>query len=259
MEADDVETRAALLAQEKLAHCEILVVPPGGPRTKPNALTYALSFVRAEYVVVFDAEDRPERDQLRKAVAAFRERPSLGCVQARLAPDNAESWFSRMFILEYAANFEIFLPALASFGVPLPLGGTSNHFPRAVLEKVAAPGIPTTSPRMRTSAFAWPASAIEPRPSCSRTYEEAPVTFRQWLPQRRRWIKGWIRPVKGARYRNGANVPLQHLRPVVVKAVATRSQQLRSLEPDICITAKSSTNVDHLRIIYRTRSYGMAN
>jgi cellulose synthase/poly-beta-1,6-N-acetylglucosamine synthase-like glycosyltransferase len=29
----------------------------------------------------------------------------------------------------------------------------------------------------------------------SRTFEEAPVTFRQWLPQRRRWIKGWMQTV----------------------------------------------------------------
>jgi hypothetical protein len=34
-----------------------------------------------------------------------------------------------MFTVEYAANFEILLPTLSSFGVPLPLGGTSNHFP----------------------------------------------------------------------------------------------------------------------------------
>jgi glycosyltransferase XagB len=112
-----------------LPHFETIIVPPGGPRTKPKALAYALPFARGDLVVVFDAEDRPEPDQLRRAAAAFAERPHLGCVQARLIPDNRGSWLARMFTVEYAANFEVLLPGLARWGVPLPLGGTSNHFP----------------------------------------------------------------------------------------------------------------------------------
>jgi glycosyltransferase XagB len=129
LEADDHETRAALALHVTDPHFEVITVPPGGPRTKPKALTYALSFVRADYVVVFDAEDRPEPGQLRQAAAAFRERPELGCVQARLTPDNDDSWLSCMFAVEYAANFDVVLPALAEWKAPLPLGGTSNHFP----------------------------------------------------------------------------------------------------------------------------------
>lgn len=194
LEADDDETRAAVRRYATGSQFELITVPPGGPRTKPKALAYALSFVRAEYVVVFDAEDRPEPDQLRKAAAAFCERPDLGCVQARLAPDNSDSWLARMFAIEYAANFEILLPALASWGAPIPLGGTSNHFPRAALEKVAAwdPFNVTEDADLgiRLARFGYPTATI-----LSRTYEEAPVTFRQWLPQRRRWIKGWMQTV----------------------------------------------------------------
>ena len=50
---------------------EIVVAPNGGPRTKPKALNAALMFVRGKFVAVFDAEDRPERDQLRLALEAF--------------------------------------------------------------------------------------------------------------------------------------------------------------------------------------------
>lgn len=194
LEADDIATREAALRFATGPQFEILTVPPGGPRTKPKALTYALNFVRADYVVVFDAEDRPEPGQLRKAVAAFREHPEIGCVQARLAPDNEDSWLARMFTIEYAANFEVVLPALAEWGAPLPLGGTSNHFPRAVLEKVAAwdPFNVTEDADLgiRLARFGYRSLTI-----LSRTYEEAPVTLRQWLPQRRRWIKGWIQTV----------------------------------------------------------------
>ena len=71
IEADDRKTRAALAEHVIAPHFEVVTVPGGGPRTKPKALTYALSFVRAAFVVVFDAEDRPEPGQLRQAAAAF--------------------------------------------------------------------------------------------------------------------------------------------------------------------------------------------
>jgi cellulose synthase/poly-beta-1,6-N-acetylglucosamine synthase-like glycosyltransferase len=194
VEADDRETRATVARHAVTHPFEIVVVPPGAPRTKPKALTYALPFARGELVAVFDAEDRPEPDQLRRAAAAFRERPDLGCVQARLTPDNEGSWYARMFALEYAANFDVLLPALADWGVPMPLGGTSNHFPRVLLEKVAAwdPFNVTEDADLgiRLARFGHRSATI-----FSRTYEEAPVTIRQWLPQRRRWIKGWMQTV----------------------------------------------------------------
>jgi cellulose synthase/poly-beta-1,6-N-acetylglucosamine synthase-like glycosyltransferase len=212
VEADDRDTRAAV-DRERQPQFEMVVVPPGRPRTKPKALTYALSFARGDYVVVFDAEDRPERDQLRKAAAAFSERPGLGCVQARLTPDHDGSWFARMFAVEYAANFEVLLPALAEWEAPLPLGGTSNHFPRAVLEEVGAwdPFNVTEDADLgiRLARFGYPSTTIY-----SRTFEEAPVTFRQWLPQRRRWIKGWIQTVAislGREISAGLRLPLRQL------------------------------------------------
>lgn len=191
LEADDRACRAAVAREVTSPVFEVLVVAPGGPRTKPKALTYALPLARGEFVVVFDAEDRPEPDQLRKAAAAFRERPDLGCVQARLAPDHEGSWLAKMFKLEYAANFEVLLPALADCRVPIPLGGTSNHFPRRVLERVGAwdPFNVTEDADLgiRLARFGYRTATI-----LSRTYEEAPLRFRQWLPQRRRWIKGWM-------------------------------------------------------------------
>ncbi len=211
VEAGDRKTRAAIARADAQRRFQVVVVPPGGPRTKPKALTYALSFARGDCVVVYDAEDRPERDQLRRAAAAFRERPALGCVQARLLPDNEGSWLARMFAVEYAANFEVLLPALADWGLPLPLGGTSNHFPRAVLEQVGAwdPYNVTEDADLgiRLARFGYPCATIY-----SRTYEEAPVRFRQWLPQRRRWIKGWMQTVAvllGRAITPGLRLPLR--------------------------------------------------
>jgi glycosyltransferase XagB len=190
-EADDTETLAALRHHAGSPPFEIVAVPAMQPRTKPKALAFALPFVRGDIVVVYDAEDRPEPDQLRKATAAFAADPAIGCLQARLAPDNHESWLARMFTLEYAANFEVLLPALARWRVPLPLGGTSNHFQRAILERVGAwdPFNVTEDADLgiRLARFGYRSATL-----ASRTYEEAPVRWREWLPQRRRWIKGWM-------------------------------------------------------------------
>lgn len=191
LEDDDAVTRAALDAMVPPPGFQRVLVPPCTPRTKPKALMYALPFAVGDYVVVYDAEDRPEPDQLRRAAALFRACPELACVQASLEPDNEGSLLAKLFALEYAANFEVMLPSLAAWGLPLPLGGTSNHFPRGVLERAGGwdPYNVTEDADLgiRLARFGLRSTIL-----ASRTYEEAPVRLRQWFPQRRRWIKGWM-------------------------------------------------------------------
>lgn len=129
-EADDPATAAAIEALDLPGNFCVLRVPEGIPRTKPRALNYALNFASGEYIVVYDAEDRPGPGQLREAHEAFvTGGPTFACVQAPLEIHNgAQSWLSAMFALEYDVLFRGMLPALADMGAPLPLGGTSNHF-----------------------------------------------------------------------------------------------------------------------------------
>lgn len=94
LEPDDETTITAVKAI-KLDPCfEIIYAPLIGPRTKPKALRAAMPFVRGDFVVVYDAEDRPHPEQLRDAYAEFcaggRE---LASVQAKLAIDNAFPFF----------------------------------------------------------------------------------------------------------------------------------------------------------------------
>lgn len=71
LEADDEETCAAVAARSYDARFDVLRVPPCEPRTKPKACNYGLQFARGDHVVIYDAEDVPEPDQLRKAAVAF--------------------------------------------------------------------------------------------------------------------------------------------------------------------------------------------
>ena len=193
LEPDDDETHRALSALPIGPAFTIITAPNEGPRTKPKALNIALPFARGRYVAVFDAEDRPEPDQLRKAVHAFQmggER--LACVQARLSIDNFEqTWLTRMFAAEYAGLFDVFLPGLAACRLPLPLGGSSNHFRTSVLRQAGAwdPYNVTEDADlgMRLARLGYYTTVIH-----STTHEEAPSRFVPWLKQRTRWFKGWM-------------------------------------------------------------------
>jgi cellulose synthase/poly-beta-1,6-N-acetylglucosamine synthase-like glycosyltransferase len=193
IEPDDDETLAAL-QQLRMPPCyEVIIAPATGPRTKPKALNAALPFARGSFVVVYDAEDRPDPDQLRKALAAFlRAGERLACVQARLSIDNTrDSWLTRMCTAEYAGLFDVLLPGLAKWRLPLPLGGTSNHFDTSMLRRIGAwdPYNVTEDADlgMRLARCGYVTSVIS-----SATQEEAPARFRAWLRQRTRWFKGWM-------------------------------------------------------------------
>lgn len=54
---------------------------------------------------------------------------SLACVQAMLMVSNARrSFVTRQFAIEYGMRIELLSPGLARLGLPIPLGGASNHF-----------------------------------------------------------------------------------------------------------------------------------
>ncbi|MDB5569193.1 MAG: hypothetical protein JWN93_376 [Hyphomicrobiales bacterium] len=193
VEEDDSGTRAALAALDLPARYEVIVAPPGQPRTKPRALNIALALARGDLLVVYDAEDEPEPDQLRKAAAAFAALPgSAACLQARLAIDNVDDgWLARLFAVEYAALFDVSNPGLCALGAPAPLGGTSNHFRITALR--AAGGWDAWNVTedidlgLRLARFGYTVEALD-----STTHEEAPWRLRAWMGQRRRWFKGWM-------------------------------------------------------------------
>jgi len=96
VEEDDDDTIKAAEEAAADGFFDVVVVPLGEPRTKPRACNYALQLARGEFLVVFDAEDQPEPDQLLKAVIAFRSLPEdVACLQARLNFFNArECWIT---------------------------------------------------------------------------------------------------------------------------------------------------------------------
>ena len=193
IEEDDQATHQALAQRRLPQHMNVLIMPAGWPRTKPRALNVGLLHARGDYLVIYDAEDRPEPDQLRKAAATFAQgSPKLACLQASLAIENVrDSWLTRLFAIDYAGHFDVVHWGHARMGLPLPLGGTSNHFRTAHLREIGGWDAWNVTEdadlglRLARHGFACQMLA-------STTWEEAPPTLADWLPQRRRWMKGWL-------------------------------------------------------------------
>ena len=193
LEKDDPDTRAAADRMELPQNFEKMVVPAGTPKGKPRACNYGLLYARGRYVVLLDAEDRPEPDQLRQAAAAFEQSgPKTACVQAKLSYYNSEqNLLTRWFTAEYSSWFDLYLPGLHGGGVPIPLGGTSNHFDVRILRTLGA-WDPFNVTEDADLGIRLARDGYETRVIDSVTYEEANSELGNWLRQRSRWVKGYM-------------------------------------------------------------------
>lgn len=193
LESDDVETIERARAGAAAGGFTIVLVPEGGPRTKPKACNYGLLDAAGELVTIFDVEDRPEPLQLRRAVVALRRLgPQYACVQAELGFYNwRQNRITRWFEIEYGTLFRIVLPGLVASRSVIPLGGTSNHFRIDELRRAGAwdPHNVTEDADLgvRLARMGYSVGVFN-----SVTSEEANSDFINWVKQRSRWYKGYL-------------------------------------------------------------------
>ncbi len=193
LEADDEATLAAARSLELPPGFRVTEIPESFPRTKPKACNIGLALAKGEYLVIYDAEDLPEKDQLKKAVMAFEASPEkVVCVQSRLNYYNPrQNLLTRWFTAEYSAWFDLQLPGLAALNAVIPLGGTSNHFKTRVLQDLMGWDAYNVTEdcdlgvRLGRAGFAT-------RMLETTTWEEACSVLPFWIKQRTRWQKGYI-------------------------------------------------------------------
>ena len=193
IESDDIETQHALDTCALPTHIQPVIVPPGQPRTKPRALNVGLARATGDYIVIYDAEDRPEPDQLRKAVAAFHAMPAdVICVQARLNFYNwRQSILATVFAVDYTAWYDLMLPGLTQASAFVPLGGTSNHFRIEALQRLGG-WDPFNVTEDCDLGVRIARSRLHIAMLDSTTWEEAVPRIQPWVKQRSRWVKGYL-------------------------------------------------------------------
>ncbi|CAB4700835.1 MAG: glycosyltransferase [Actinobacteria bacterium] len=192
-EEDDVETVEKIRSMGLPPHFHLVVVPDSQPKTKPKACNYGLQLATGTFCVIFDAEDRPDPNQLKKALIAFDRVPgNVACIQAKLNHFNQDqnlltAWFAN----EYSMHFELVLPAMGASESPIPLGGTSNHFITSTLRELGAwdPFNVTEDADLgiRLHREGYRTAMID-----STTLEEANSNVGNWIRQRSRWNKGYM-------------------------------------------------------------------
>lgn len=193
VEAEDRMTREALEAAALPPWMRVITVPPGRVKTKPRALNLALDHCRGAIIGIYDAEDAPEPDQIRKVVRRFHARgPEVACLQGVLDYYNPRTnWLSRCFTIEYAAWFRLMLPGIARLGLAVPLGGTTLFFRRAVLEELGGWDAHNVTEDadlgIRLARRGYRTELLD-----TVTGEEANCRVIPWIKQRSRWIKGYM-------------------------------------------------------------------
>ncbi|SNR24372.1 glycosyltransferase [Paracoccus sediminis] len=192
IEASDRVTRNALQNARLPGWLRVVEVPNGPVQTKPRALNYALNFCRGAIIGVWDAEDRPDPDQLHKVARGFHfAAPDVACLQGALDYYNPRTnWLARCFTIEYAAWFRVILPGVARMGLVVPLGGTTLFFRRDALEQVGAWDAWNVTEDadlgVRLARRGWRTRIID-----TTTDEEANCRALPWIKQRSRWLKGY--------------------------------------------------------------------
>ena len=193
LEEDDQETIDAARKLDKPNYLRVIIVPHSQPKTKPKACNYGLSLALGEFVVIYDAEDQPEPEQLKKAYLGFQNAAqNVYCLQAKLNYYNPHhNLLTKLFTAEYSLWFDLVLPGLQSINTAIPLGGTSNHFRKKDLLALSGWDAFNVTEDcdlgMRLFKLGYKTAIID-----SVTLEEANSDFSNWIRQRSRWIKGYF-------------------------------------------------------------------
>ncbi len=193
MEEDDKETIDVANSLNLPAFIRQIIVPHSMPKSKPKACNYGLAFAKGEYLVIYDAEDHPDADQLKKAILGFRSSPpEVACLQAKLNYHNAnQNLLTRFFTAEYSLWFDVVLPGMQSINTSIPLGGTSNHFRvKDIIKFRGWDAFNVTEDAdlgSRLFRAGYRTAIVD-----SVTLEEANSKVGNWIRQRSRWIKGYM-------------------------------------------------------------------
>jgi len=193
LEEDDIQTRQAVDALKLPQGFRVTIIPRSFPRTKPKACNVGLAKAKGKYLVIYDAEDKPEADQLKKAVVAFMKiSPSVVCLQSKLNFYNQhQNLLTKWFTAEYSAWFDLSLPGLSALGAIIPLGGTSNHFITDKLKELLGWDAYNVTEDCDLGVRIYRAGYCTLMLDTT-TWEEACSSLKFWIRQRTRWLKGYI-------------------------------------------------------------------
>lgn len=192
VEENDQYTKGHLYNIALPKYTQLVYISSGDPATKGRALLYGLEKATGELITVFDAESRPENDQLQKVNAFFADGNEKKCCQAKVGIANKDqNWITRNFASEYYEWYDQYLPELSIKNLAFGLGGNSFYLYK---KELIASGSwdPFNVTEDADLSVRLINNGIKLSILDSYTWENCPETPINWIKQRTRWNKGLL-------------------------------------------------------------------
>jgi len=160
-------------------------------RGKGAALNHGLSRCQGEIVAVYDADNLPEKDAIKKLVTALMLNPKLAAVTGKFRASNRQrNFLTRLINLESVA-FQWIIQAGRNFFLNIAfLAGTNYVIRRQVLESLGGWDeealTEDTELTLRLYEHGWRVRFL---PEAT-TWEQEPEKWGTWIRQRTRWARG---------------------------------------------------------------------
>lgn len=187
-----------ILAEKQELYSNLIVVtinPALGAKGKSNALNQGLKAAKGKYIVVYDADNTPERAAVRRLTEAIMQAPDLGAVVGKFRTRNRDTNLLTRFINIETLNFQWIVQAGRGslFGLTT-ITGTNFIVRRDLLEKLGGWNLKALTEDTELTVriyeqgyrISWLPEAV--------TWEQEPEKIGVWVRQRTRWARGnmWI-------------------------------------------------------------------
>ncbi|HBT20932.1 MAG TPA: glycosyl transferase family 2 [Peptococcaceae bacterium] len=173
----------------------VTLKPPLGAGGKSNALNQGLKEAKGEFIVVYDADNTPERKAIRYLAAAIISDSKLGAVVGKFRTRNADVNLLTRFINIETISFQWLVQAGRYHWFRLTtITGTNFIIRKNVIEKVGGWRLDALTEDTELTIRVYNEGYFIRWLPDSVTWEQEPEKIRVWLKQRTRWARGnmWV-------------------------------------------------------------------
>lgn len=177
--------------QKKYTNLRIINTGKDGGKGKSNALNIGLSQTSGEYVVVYDADNTPERNSLRYLVYTILSNSSYGAVVGKFRTRNKVRNLLTKFINLEGLNFQWMAQGgrWKLWGIST-IPGTNFIIKREVLKEIGGWDPDAIAEDTEVSIRIYQHKKKICFMPLAVTWEQEPETLKVWIKQRTRWVKG---------------------------------------------------------------------
>jgi len=169
------------------------IKPPLGAKGKSNALNQGLKIAKGDYILVYDADNTPERKAIYNLVRFIIKDDNLGAVVGKFRTRNKDKNLLTRFINIETLSFQWLIQASRNYFLGLTtIPGTNFIIRKDLLEKIGGWNIHSLTEDTELTIriykegyrIKWIPQAV--------TWEQEPERLKIWIKQRTRWARGNI-------------------------------------------------------------------